>query len=289
MCPCCSSNVMLSDKRSSRMGFAHCLEIVCNICDWRKSFYTSKTCDTKNSLSQGRNIYESNLRMVIGFRENGKGLSGIEAFARCMNMFSLANNSFENLQSQLAKAYESVAKMSMKRAADSFRSDCDTTEPIKKRVKINGAWQKRGHQSLNGFVTAIIDDKCVDIEAFSKFCSGCKMWDSKKETPGYELWKATYNCSINHIKSSGFMESAGAINIFNRSVEKNSIIYDEYLGDGDSSSFKEVIESVPYKAYNVVPEKLECIGHAQKRMGTDYVILLSLIQEPIKHLMVEIS
>ena len=38
MCPCCSSNVMLSDKRSSRMGFAHCLEIVCNICDWRKSF-----------------------------------------------------------------------------------------------------------------------------------------------------------------------------------------------------------------------------------------------------------
>ena len=54
------------------MGFAHCLEIVCNICDWRKSFYTSKTCDTKNSLSQGRNIYESNLRMVIGVRENGK-------------------------------------------------------------------------------------------------------------------------------------------------------------------------------------------------------------------------
>ena len=43
MCPCCSSNVMLSDKRSSRMGFAYCLEIVCNICNWRKSFYTSKT------------------------------------------------------------------------------------------------------------------------------------------------------------------------------------------------------------------------------------------------------
>ena len=53
MCPCCSSNVMLSDKSSSRMGFAYCLEIVCNICDWRQSFYTSKTCDTKNSLSQG--------------------------------------------------------------------------------------------------------------------------------------------------------------------------------------------------------------------------------------------
>ena len=175
----------------------------------------------------------------------------------------------------------------MKCAADRFRSDCDTTEPIKKRVKIDGAWQKRGHQSLNGFVTAIIDDKCVDTEAFSKFCRGCKMWNSKKETLEYELWKATHNCLINHLKSSGFTESAGAINIFNRSVEKNSIIY-KYLGDGDSSSFKEVIEFVPYRAYNVVPERLECIGHAQKRMGIDYVIL-NLIQEPIKHFMVEIS
>ena len=84
------------------------------------------------------------------------------------------------------------------------------------------------------------------------------------------------------------MESAGAINIFNRSVEKNSIIYHEYLGDGDSSSFKEVIESEPYKAYNIVPVKLECIGHAQKEWALDYVILLNLIKEP-KHFMVEIS
>ena len=66
------------------------------------------------------------------------------------------------------------------------------------------------------------------------------MWDSKKETNEYELWKATHNCSINHIKSLSSMERAGVLNIFNRSVEKNSIIYHEYLGDGDSSSFKEV-------------------------------------------------
>ena len=55
------------------------------------------------------------------------------------------------------------------------------------------------------------------------------MWDSKKETNEYELWKATHNCSINHIKSLSSMERAGVINIFNRSVEKNSIIYHEYL------------------------------------------------------------
>ena len=115
------------------------------------------------------------------------------------------------------------------------------------------------------------------------------MWDSKKETPEYQLWKAMHNCSINHIKSSGSMESAGVINIFNRSVEKNSIIYHEYLGDGDSSSFKEVIESEPYKAYNIVPEKLECIGYAQKKMGTRLRNIVKSHKGPIKHFMVEIS
>ena len=38
------------------------------------------------------------------------------------------------------------------------------------------------------------------------------------------------------------------------------------FGDGDSSSFKSVVDSKPYG--NKVPEKLECVNHVQKRMGT---------------------
>ena len=64
------------------------------------------------------------------------------------------------------------------------------------------------------------------------------------------------------------MESAGAIELFRRSVSSNSLIYSEYLGDGDTSSFTEAVASRPYEKYNIVPEKLECIGHVQKRIGT---------------------
>ena len=71
------------------------------------------------------------------------------------------------------------------------------------------------------------------------------------------------------------MVSAGAINIFSRSIENFNIINDRYLGDGDSSSYKEVIDSQPFKSYNITPEKLECVGHAQKRMGSR---LRSIIQ-----------
>ena len=64
------------------------------------------------------------------------------------------------------------------------------------------------------------------------------------------------------------MESAGAVDIFNRSLENYGLMYKEYLGDGDTSSFNDVIKSNPYKDHNLTPIKLECIGHVQKRVGT---------------------
>ena len=53
-------------------------------------------------------------------------------------------------------------------------------------------------------------------------------------------------CEINHLKSSGAMVSAGAVEIFRHSVEKYSLIYNQYLdpSDGHSSSFTDVVNSV---------------------------------------------
>ena len=87
-------------------------------------------------------------------------------------------------------------------------------------------------------------------------------------TEEYDSSLANHECQINHTKSSGAMEAAGAIEIFMRSVAKNNLIYSEYLGDGDTSSFKEVIDANPYKDYDIIPVKLECVGHVQKRLGT---------------------
>ena len=37
---------------------------------------------------------------------------------------------------------------------------------------------------------------------------------------------------------------------------------------GDTSSFKEVVESNPYSEFDIVPEKVECVGHVQKWLVT---------------------
>ena len=75
-----------------------------------------------------------------------------------------------------------------------------------------------------------------------------------------------HSCTRNHAGSAGAMEAPGAIKIFSRSIEKHELRYLEYLGDGDTSAYKKVVESKLYEEDTII-EKRECIGHGQKRVG----------------------
>lgn len=79
-------------------------------------------------------------------------------------------------------------------------------------------------------------------------------------------------CNLKHTKSSGSMESIGAVtmcwNMRIAQLRKNNLIYHEYLGYGDTSSFKDVTDFDPYKELDITAAKLECIRHVQKRLGT---------------------
>ena len=63
------------------------------------------------------------------------------------------------------------------------------------------------------------------------------------------------------------MESSGAIAMFKRSIEKHGLIYDTYIGDGDSKSYYNVVASQPYGAVQDIAKE-ECTAHITKRMGT---------------------
>ena len=192
----------------------------------------------------------------------------MKSFSRCMNLNCLTLNGFQIVSQDVMTAYKEVANNSMKKAATELQNGDDTNEPSKIRVSIDGSWKKRGHMSLNGVVTALTGGKCIDVEVLSKHCKGCEMWEKRKHSPKFDSWKVGHDCSINHHKSSGAMESIGAVNIFKRSIQKNNLIYTEYLGDGDTSSFNDVLSADPYHEFKVIPEKLECVGHVQKRLGT---------------------
>ena len=50
-----------------------------------------------------------------------------------------------------------------------------------------------------------------------------------------------------------------------RSIETHNLAYGTYIGDGDSSSYKNLLKSDPYNG-QVPIRKEECIGHVQKRL-----------------------
>ncbi|KAJ4425814.1 hypothetical protein ANN_27440 [Periplaneta americana] len=161
---------------------------------------------------------------------------------------------FNFCTSQLLKCPEEVAKKSVTNAIEEAVALNENSRDI--TAAFDGSWQKRGHTSLNGVITATSLDngKVIDVECLTKFCHNCK-----SDQPGHV-------CMKNYDGFSGGMESDGVVNIFQRSENLYQVRYVNYLGDGDSKGYKKVEELNVYG--NVKVSKLECCEHVQKRMGT---------------------
>ncbi|KAL7290650.1 hypothetical protein TKK_0015411 [Trichogramma kaykai] len=137
-------------------------------------------------------------------------------------------------------------------------------------VSGDGTWRKRGFFSLYGIVTLIgyKVGKIVDYTVQSKYCKACEYWKKHADSEKYAEWLEAHKLerNVNHEGSSGKMEIDSAVEMFKRSEKLHKVRYAKYIGDGDAKTFKGIIDSKPYKKFNVV--KKECVDHVQKRMGT---------------------
>ena len=133
--------------------------------------------------------------------------------------------------------------------------------------------KKRGFSSLNELVTAISVDtgKFIDCEIMSRNCKSCNvMQNIKQRDPGrYKTWYASHihKCSLNYHGSALNMEKVGAVNIFQRSIEKHCLYFTAFYGDGDCKSFSAVENNYGDHDDSKKVIKYECIGHYQKRVG----------------------
>ncbi|KAF8768394.1 hypothetical protein HNY73_021218 [Argiope bruennichi] len=192
--------------------------------------------------------YDINTRLVYAFRCIGKGKTASRAFCAVMNL-PPPPAKFERFNNSLSTALEKVCSKSMMKAVEGSVSLNDNVRDIS--VTLDGTWQ------MNGVITATSLDtgKVIDFECLSKYCFTCKNKSSNCE-----------NCQKNYEGFSGGMESKGAMKIFQRSVSTRNVRYMKYLGDGDSKGYQKIRVSKVY-GEEIMVEKLECIGHVQKRMG----------------------
>ena len=116
-------------------------------------------------------------------------------------------------------------------------------------------------------VIAADTGKCLDYRVLSKHCDACNSWEHKKKTEPerFDNFMATPECSINHVGSAESMEASCLKECFMTFVETNKLRYTNYIGDGNSKSYNHIFQADPYGGIGV--NKLECIGHIQKRLG----------------------
>ena len=264
-CPLCQSHTLnLHECFDRKMGFASLLTIKCKErrCKFKEEFYTS---------SPVQKAFDINRRIIYAMRSIGQGHASMKKFTALMNMPPpMTVKNYDQLVKTMTKVVIEVAEQTMAEAAHdliSLKRQHSGDDVVDVAVTCDGSWQRRGFASLNGTFTSISLDsgKILDIEVMSRYCKGCKLKETLKKTNNYayETWRLNHDCRLNHVGSSGAMEVTGAKQIFSRSIAKHGLRYIQYLGDGDSKGFSSIKKT--YEGITV--EKLECVGHVQKRVG----------------------
>lgn len=260
VCKECKSNVTFTENGKRGLGFK--IVISCANCA-KKEVPNCPFVDKS---------YEINRRIILAMRMLGIGLNGTMKFCAFMDLPRPIFQSFyDKVVTTISIATEAVCKKSMNIAANIEKNrSIEKGQEHGISVSGDGTWRKRGFSSLFGLVTLIgwFSGKVIDFVVKSKYCKQCEHWKEKLHTEEFEDWhkKHADECNANHDGSAGKMEVDAVIEMFHRSEELYNVKYANYIGDGDSKTFKGILDSEPYEDCPVT--KKECIDHVQKRMGT---------------------
>lgn len=250
-CKICRHN--LGFERQPVVGLAVRVRLFCANCESNSCTYVNSLL-VKDTVDNNQTYYDLNLRLVQGLRSIGKGQTAGKILLACL-ILPPPPAKYKKYEDRLLRAMEELSCESMKKAA---KEAIDINGGPDLCVAVDGSWQKRGHVSLNGVlsVTSVDTGKVLDVSVLSKFCKCVRRHDQIHEN----------TCQANYQGTSGGMELEGALNVFRRSEHLNGARYLRFLGDGDSKAFAAVNNEKVY-GDGVEIEKLECIGHVQKRMG----------------------
>lgn len=266
VCALCK-NGSLSLAEAKREGLASTLQLTCQACNESSSATLAKRC--------GR-FWDVNRRATLGMRWIGRGRQALCKLCTALNMPQpVAKPGYNGHCKAVHRAAVEVASQSMSAAAEEVRGmNAEEEHPGNTAVSFDGTWMRRGFTSLFGVFTAIAWDtgKVVDYHVSSKFCQECSVWKSRRHAgiislAQYEAFVDRHQCMVNTQQSSPGMEAEAAMVLWGRSEDKVQLRYTTYIGDGDSKGYSAVSQAQPYGGTGIVKE--ECVGHVQKRVGTN--------------------
>ena len=265
-----------------KKGLSEKLNLRCSAC--RKTYSTFYTSSKITNGSNKSQPFDINIKSV--YASQTLGLAGLKTLLANMDLPSpVEAKSYQALMKLVTNESIKIAEKLMQDAEYRLKSIVEVEQPDKIEimdngkniahvsVTLDGTWQRRGHCSKIGvvFLMSIRTGEVLDYIVKSIYCHACqKHSGDNKESNEYKEWSKEHknSCQINHIGSSGEMETSGAVEMFLRSISELSLKYTTFIGDGDTGCFGKVMkkcEELYGESYKVVKE--ECVGHIQKTYG----------------------
>jgi hypothetical protein len=274
VCPECMTAGCLTVVKGGAqpMGFAESLHLQCS-CGYDSDFlYSSPRVGDIERLDVP---FEINTTMTLYATQIGKGHEALDAMKAVLGTETMHQKTFSRHQKKIQAACETAATEQLQSVAEVIHAaypDVDSDDVLDITVSYDGTWQKRGFSSRHGVGVAIEVQTglVIDLEVLSTYCHSCKLARTRlgSDTPEMKEWQNNHtDCDANFTGSSKAMEAEAARRMWMRSVERYNLRYKSILSDGDASTFAALQHLQPYGPDHPI-EKLDCVNHADKRMGT---------------------
>lgn len=266
---CSFSNMEIISE--NRVGLKSALIFKCKMCNFKSTVWTEKE----------KNVMDVNTAAVSGTITTGGGHAQVEEFLSVLDIPPMSQKTFKKYEQKVSVGWAATAAAEMEDAAaeearlarEHGEVDKDGTPLI--TVVADGAWCKRSYRtnysSLSG-VAAIVGyrtRKVVFLGVRNKYCTSCARAEAtgqpSKPHACYKNWNST--------QSASSMEPSIICEGFQRSEDMYGIRYARLIADGDSSVYKKILESRPYKRLTV--EKVECKNHLLRNMCSRLKVIAS--------------
>lgn len=257
---CSINNLILVGE--TRTGLISKFKFKCNYCGLHFFVHSSDP--------NPRNVLDVNKATVSGIMSTGLGFSQFEELSVAMGLPLFTSSLYCKTHDMLCEEWQNSAAQAMQEAAYRERDAAIKEGRVNKDgialidVIADGCWSKRSYKNnysaLSG-AAAIVGRKygqVLYVGIRNKYCCICARAETKKIKP------KNHKCFKNYSGPSTGMEADILVDGFKQSLDMYNIIYRSVIADGDSSTYKKILEARPYP--NITVEKIECRNHVLRNM-----------------------
>lgn len=249
--------------KETRRGLTSKFHFSCSSC------YRKKHID---SCPKDKNQANNNQAAVNGIISIGLGYYHLQEFLMHFNIPCMSYQTFYNVEKllqadwwELAKKLESKALEEEKMLAKGL-NEVDSAGNALIAVKVDGSWPTRSYsknfKSLAGCaaIVGVRTNKIMYSHIKNKYCHTCKIAASKNSPPNL------HQCNANWTGPSTGMENAIIVEGFKSCAEKG-VRFHKFVGDGDSSTYKNLRDLRLYQDPIVYIDKYDCVTHVHKNFN----------------------